>query len=103
MAVKKLVFTDGEADPSQAAVEVVAEGMPTAPSYKLPSATASVLGGVKQSAVTALVAAADAIAASGEAVTVAEFNKVVTLLNECKAKLNSVISADRASGQAASK
>jgi glutaminase len=72
-------------------------------SYTLPAATTSALGGVKQSAVTAQVAAADAANAAGDTPTKDEFNAVVALANELKAKLNSVINNDRASGQAASK
>lgn len=94
-------LVEAPADPLQEQVEIAVEELPGG--YTLPAATAAALGGVKQSSVTALVAAADAAAAAGETVTKAEFDKAVTLLNECKAKLNSVISADRASGQAASK
>lgn len=71
-------------------------------SYELPAATTSTLGGVKQAATVAAVAAADATAtASTETVNPTEFAAVVTLLNECKAKLNSVIANEKTAGQMA--
>lgn len=73
--------------------------IPTA--YKLPAATSSALGGVKQAAATASVASADAAAAAGDTVTKAEFDAVVTLLNEVKKQLNAHLSAAKAAGQMA--
>lgn len=69
--------------------------------YTLPAATTSAIGGVKKAAVTPQVAAADAVAAEADTPTKAEFDAIVTLANELKDKLNSVINAQRAAGQAA--
>jgi hypothetical protein len=70
--------------------------------YVLPAATTSALGGVKQAATVASVSAADATStASTETVDPTEFAAVVTLLNECKAKLNAVIANDKTAGQMA--
>lgn len=70
--------------------------------YVLPAATTSALGGVKKAATVASVSAADATStASTETVDPTEFAAVVTLLNECKAKLNSLISNEKTAGQMA--
>lgn len=70
--------------------------------YVLPAATTSALGGVKKAATVASVSAADATStASTETVDPTEFAAVVTLLNECKAKLNSVIANEKTAGQMA--
>lgn len=66
------------------------------------AATTTAGGTVRMAAATATVTAADPVAAAGAAPTKAEFDAVVTLAKELKAKLNSVISAARAAGQAAS-
>lgn len=71
-------------------------------SYTLPAATTSVIGGVKQAAVTPQVAADDATAAAGDTPTKAEYDAVVTLVNELKAKVNSLINNGRSAGQQAS-
>lgn len=65
------------------------------------AATVEKAGVVKKASATAPVAAADATVAAGDTVTVEEFNKVVTLLNECKAKLNDSISKSKSAGQMA--
>lgn len=64
-------------------------------------ATATAPGIVRMAAATATVTAADPAAAAGAAPTKAEFDAVVTLAKELKAKLNSVIASARAAGQAA--
>lgn len=70
--------------------------------YVLPAATTSALGGVKQAATVAAVSAADATStASAETVDPTEFAAVVTLLNECKAKLNSLLANSKSAGQMA--
>jgi hypothetical protein len=97
-------------------------GKPT--TFTPPTATATVVGGVKQAEVTPLVAsgdataveAADAVVAAGDTPTKAEFDAVVTelvelrskhdaelaLINELKTKVNSLINNGRSAGQAAS-
>lgn len=70
-------------------------------SYTLPEATTSALGGVKKAASVAAVSAADATAAAGDTVTKAEFDAVVTLCNELKAKLNSALANMKSAGQIA--
>lgn len=71
-------------------------------SYTLPAASASALGGVKLATAVADVAATDATNATGETPTAAEFQAVVTELNETKQKLNALLAALRASGALAS-
>ena len=71
-------------------------------SYVLPAASASEIGGVKLATSVAAVASADAAAATGDAPTKAEFDAVVTLANELKTKLNSVLANVKSAGQMAS-
>lgn len=66
--------------------------------YMLPAATTAALGGVKKGASVAAVSAADATAAAGAAPTKAEFDAVVTELNETKKKLNAALASLKAAG-----
>lgn len=69
-------------------------------SYELPAATTSTMGGVKKASSVAAVSAADATStASTETVDPTEFAAVVTLCNELKAKLNSVLTNVKSAGQ----
>lgn len=64
------------------------------------NATTSTAGVVKMATAVANVAAADATStASAETVNPTEFAAAVTLLNECKTKLNALLAAERAAGQ----
>ena len=65
------------------------------------NATTTTAGLVKKSSAVSAVASADAAAASGDAPTKAEFDAVVTLLNECKRQLNDMISKAKTAGQMA--
>ena len=65
------------------------------------NATTTTAGLVKKSSAVSAVASADAAAAVGDAPTKAEFDAVVTLLNECKAQLNDLISKAKTAGQMA--
>ena len=65
------------------------------------NATTTTAGLVKKSSAVSVVASADATAASGETPTKAEFNAVVTLLNECKAQVNDLITKAKTAGQMA--
>ena len=65
------------------------------------AATTTTAGIVKKASATNAVASPDATAAAAETVTKAEFDAVVTLLNECKAQLNDLISKAKTAGQMA--
>lgn len=65
--------------------------------YVLPAASTSI-GGVKQATKVDNVSAADATNAAATNPTQAEFNKVVALANETKAKLNAALAALKAAG-----
>lgn len=65
--------------------------------YVLPAASASI-GGVKQATKVDNVSAADATNAAATNPTQAEFNKVVALANETKAKLNAALAALKTAG-----
>ena len=65
------------------------------------NATTTTAGLVKKSSAVSAVASADATAATGDAPTKAEFDAAVTLLNECKAQLNDLISKAKTAGQMA--
>lgn len=65
------------------------------------AATTTTAGIVKKASATNAVASPDATAAAAETVTKAEFDAVVTLLNECKAQLNDLISKVKTAGQMA--
>lgn len=75
----------------------LAEGV-IPPAYSLPAASANALGGVKKAATVAAVASADANPAAGEAPTKAEFDAVVTELNETKKQLNAALVSLKAAG-----
>lgn len=72
-------------------------GKPTIPT----AATTTAAGIVKKSSAVSAVASTDAAAAAGAAPTKAEFDAVVTLLNECKSQLNDLISKAKTAGQMA--
>lgn len=65
------------------------------------AATTTTAGIVKKASATNAVASPDATAAAAETVTKAEFDAVVTLLNECKAQLNDLIAKAKTAGQMA--
>lgn len=65
------------------------------------NATTATAGLVKKSSSVSAVASADATEATGDAPTKAEFDAAVTLLNECKAQLNDLISKAKTAGQMA--
>ena len=65
------------------------------------AATTTTAGIVKKASATNAVASPDATAAAADTVTKAEFDAVVTLLNECKAQLNDLISKAKTAGQMA--
>lgn len=96
----------GDADPTQQTINIKTvdgDGKHVdVGGYTLPAATTAAIGGVKEAAVTPLVAAANATAAAGDAPTKAEFDALVTLANANKAAINSLINTARSAGQAAS-
>ena len=65
------------------------------------NATTTTAGLVKKSSAVSAVASANATAAAGDAPTKAEFDAVVTLLNECKAQVNDLITKAKTAGQMA--
>lgn len=65
------------------------------------NATTTTAGLVKKSSAVSVVASADAAAAASDTPTKAEFDAVVTLLNECKAQLNDLIAKAKTAGQMA--
>lgn len=65
------------------------------------AATTSTAGLVKKASATTAISSPDAAAAATETVTKAEFDAVVTLLNECKAQVNDIISKAKTAGQMA--
>lgn len=67
--------------------------------YELPAATTEQIGGVKKAAAVAAIASPDATtAASAETVSPAEFAAAVTLLNETKQKVNTLMANGTAAG-----
>lgn len=120
-AVVKLVFVDdggnptdidsgGSADITDGSIttakiaddavtaDKIADGViPTVPG----AATTSAQGLVKKASATNAVASADAVVATGEAPTKAEFDAVVTLCNELKAQVNDLITKAKTAGQMA--
>lgn len=79
-----------------------ADGTPFSGGGAAPAAaTTTTAGIVKKASATNAVASPDATAAATETVTKAEFDAVVTLLNECKAQLNDLISKAKTAGQMA--
>lgn len=65
------------------------------------AATTSAAGIVKKASATEAVSSPDAAAAATATVTKEEFDAVVTLLNECKAKLNDHLTKAKTAGQMA--
>ncbi|HIU88869.1 MAG TPA: hypothetical protein IAC71_01265 [Candidatus Caccomonas pullistercoris] len=65
------------------------------------NATTTTAGLVKKSSAVRAVASADAAEAASDTPTKAEFDAVVTLLNECKAQVNDMISKAKTAGQMA--
>lgn len=102
-ATRNIHFTDEPGPDTQVVENVYADNLPEGGDpYVLPAATTEALGGVKKAATVAAVAAADATStASTETVNPAEFAAAVTLLNECKQRLNSVIANEKSAGQMA--
>lgn len=72
-------------------------GKPTIPT----AATTTVAGLVKKSSAVSAVASASAAAAAGDAPTKAEFDAVVTLVNELKTQVNDLITKAKTAGQMA--
>lgn len=90
------VTNDKIADGTIQAAKLASGVIPTIPG----NATTATPGLVKMAAAVANVAAADATStASTETVNPAEFAAAVTLLNECKSKLNALLAAERTAGQ----
>lgn len=90
------VTNDKIADGTIQAAKLASGVIPAAPG----NATTATAGLVKMAAAVANVAAADATSsASSETVDPTEFAAAVTLLNECKSKLNALLAAERAAGQ----
>lgn len=93
------VTNDKIADGTIQAAKLASGVIPAAPG----NATTETAGLVKMATAVANVAAADATStASAETVNPAEFAAAVTLLNECKTKLNALLAAERAAGQLSS-
>ena len=72
-------------------------GKPTIPT----AATTTAAGIVKKSSAVSAVASANATAATGDAPTKAEFDAVVTLVNELKTQVNDLITKAKTAGQMA--
>lgn len=84
------------ADGTIQAAKLASGVIPTPPG----NASTATAGVVKMATAVANVAAADATStASSETVSPAEFSAAVTLLNECKTKLNALLAAERTAGQ----
>lgn len=84
------------ADGTIQAAKLASGVIPTPPG----SASTAAAGVVKMATAVANVAAADATSTSStETVNPTEFAAVVTLVNECKAKLNALLAAERTAGQ----
>ena len=102
-ATRNIHFVDDPGPDTQVVEDVYADNLPeVGEPYVLPAATTEAMGGVKKAATVAAVASADATStASTETVSTAEFAAAVTLLNECKQKLNAVIANEKSAGQMA--
>ena len=84
------------ADGTIQAAKLASGVIPTPPG----NASTATAGVVKMATAVANVAAANATStASTETVSTAEFAAVVTLVNECKTKLNALLAAERTAGQ----
>lgn len=102
-ATRNIHFTDEPGPDTQVVENVYADNLPEGGDpYVLPAATTAALGGVKKAATVDAVESTDATStASTDTVSPAEFAAAVTLLNECKKKLNSVIANEKSAGQMA--
>ena len=84
------------ADGTIKAAKLASGVIPTIPG----NASTATAGVVKMATAVANVAAADATSTSStETVNPTEFAAVVTLVNECKTKLNALLAAERTAGQ----
>ncbi|OUN47318.1 hypothetical protein B5G20_04960 [Collinsella sp. An7] len=84
------------ADGTIQAAKLASGVIPTLPG----NASTAVEGVVKMASAVADVAAANATStSSAETVNPTEFSAVVTLVNECKTKLNALLAAERTAGQ----
>ena len=102
--VQKFIVCDpGEASPllPQHVALVKEDGTEFGGGGAAPAATTTEAGIVKKASATNAVASPDAAAAAAEAVTKAEFDAVVTLVNECKAQINDHLAKAKAAGQTA--
>lgn len=98
--------TKGSGDTVEVKIETATGKLfvPTYPAiYSLPEASTSNLGGVKKAAKVDAVASPNADNAVGANPTQAEFNKVVTLVNDLKNTLNSVIANEKTAKQMSDK
>lgn len=99
MAILRFKNVDDAPADGQAVQLVHIDGLPSGGSAP-ENATTATAGVVKMATVVADVAAADATTtSSAETVNPAEFAAVVAVANECKAKLNALLAAERAAGQ----
>ena len=98
MAARNVHFVDAPS-PGTPVEDVYADNLPEGGgAYELPEATTAAIGGVRKAGATSVVSVADAAQAAAETVTKAEFDAVVALANACKAKMNELLAALRASG-----
>ena len=96
MLQENAVTNEKIADGTIQAAKLASGVIPTQPG----NASTAAAGVVKMAATVADVAAADATSTSStETVNPTEFAAVVTLLNECKKKLNALLAAERTAGQ----
>lgn len=99
MTIRSMKYTEDEPSKGQHVEEVHIEGLPSGGSAP-GNATTATAGVVKMATAVANVAATDATSsASSETVDPTEFAAAVTLLNECKSKLNALLAAERTAGQ----
>ena len=99
MATRNMKYTATAPKGGKPAEEVYIEGLPSG-GDPAGNATTSTPGLVKQAASLDTISTADATStASSETVDPTEFASAVALLNEVKAKVNSVISGEKTSGQ----
>lgn len=99
MTIRSMKYTEDGPSKGQHVEEVHIEGLPSGGSTP-GNATTATAGVVKMATAVANVAATDATSsASSETVNPTEFAAAVTLLNECKLKLNALLAAERTAGQ----
>ncbi|MDM8162418.1 hypothetical protein [Collinsella intestinalis] len=102
MAILRFKYVEDAPADGQAVQPVHIDGLPSGGSTPGNASTATA-GVVKMATAVANVAAADATStASSETVAPSEFSAAVTLLNECKTKLNALLAAERTAGQLSS-